>query len=457
MATLPETVFAYLDRERRRHLEELMEFLRFPSVSTESAHRQDVARCAEWLAMRMRQAGLKAAVYPTGGHPVVVGRAAAGSDRPTVLVYGHYDVQPVDPLDQWRHPPFAPVVEDGYLWARGASDDKGQFFLSVIAAEAWLQAVGALPVNVVWVCEGEEEIGSPHLEPWLRAHRHELTADVALISDTPMFGPDHPAICYGLRGLVTGTITVTGPRQDLHSGVFGGAVANPARVLAQILAALHDADGRVTIPGFYDRVRVLNSAERARLAALPFDAARFREEAGIAADAGEIGYSVLERVWARPTLEINGIASGFQGEGYKTVIPARAEAKISARLVPDQDPTAILDALEAWVQRWNRPEVTVRFERGEAAAPALLPLDHPALVAADDAIRRVFGVPALYIRMGGTIPVVPILSELLGAAPLLVGFGLPDDQFHAPNERWRLDLFERGAKTVAALWAALAA
>lgn len=449
------TVLQYLDQQQSRHLAELMEFLRFPTISTESSHREDLQQAAHWLCARLKQAGLQAAVSPTDGHPVVIGRSEPKADRPTVLVYGHYDVQPVDPLPLWRRPPFEPAIEAGYLYARGASDDKGQFFLHVIAAEGWLKAAGELPVNLVLLCEGEEEIGSPHLPEWIAAHREELAAQVAVVSDTPMLGPDLPAICYGLRGLLTATLTVWGPKHDLHSGVFGGAVANPAHVLAEILASFHDSSGRVAVEGFYDQVLLPTPEERSRIAHLPYAEERFLAEAGVKEGFGEPGYSSLERAWVRPTLEVNGIASGFQGEGYKTVIPARAEAKLSCRLVPEQTPEAVFSALERHVARFARPGISVQLARGEGAPPSLLPVDHPVVSAAQRAVQAVWGQAANLIRMGGSIPIVDTFTRVLGVPTLLLGFGLPDDQFHAPNERFALDNLWRGAKTAAALLAEL--
>jgi len=437
--------------DRDAALERLKAFLRIPSVSTKDAHTSDVAAAAQWLADRMTDIGIgQVRIDATDGHPVVTGRVAAReAGAPTVLVYGHYDVQPPDPLDGWSTPPFEPTLREGSLYARGASDDKGQLMIHVEAAAAW-RAAGGSPVNVVYVFEGEEEIGSPSLAGWLREHSEELAADVAVVSDTAGVGPDQPSIVVSLRGLAYLEIEVRGPNRDLHSGQFGGAVRNPAIALAQILAGLQDVDGRVTIPGFYDRVRDLTDAERADMAAVPFDRAMFDAAAGAAGDFGEPGWSIQERIGARPSLDVNGLLSGWTEPGAKTVLPATAMAKVSMRLVPDQDPGRIAELVRAHVERLAPPGVSVTVSDLHGAQPAAVERDTPALAAAAAAYERAFGRAPVLAREGGSIPVVSDLASILGLQTVLMGFGLPDDNLHAPDEKFDLTQFNRGIDTVIA-------
>lgn len=447
-----EPVLTYLRQHTSQQITEVQEFLRIPSISALSAHKQDVTRAAEWLARRLKAAGFdNAHLDATQGNPIVTASSPPEPGRPTVLVYGHYDVQPVDPLSSWRHDPFDPTVEDDILYARGASDDKGQVFMQLIAAEAW-QKTGGLPINLKFLFEGEEEIGSEHLSQYIRDHQAELQADVAVISDTPMYADGYPAVSYGLRGLAAMEITVQGPYQDLHSGVYGGAVMNPAHALASLIASLHDRQGRVAVEGFYDEVDPLTVEERTALAKLPFDPDAYRQELQVPALFGEPGYSVLEQIWARPTLEVNGMWSGFTGEGQKTIIPASAHAKLTCRLVPHQQPDQILDRVERHVQEHLPPGVQVTIRRGEGAPGSVTPLDHPVVKAAEQAIFSVYGREASHIRMGGSIPVVVDFQETLGIPTLLLGFALPNENFHAPNEHFHLENFRRGAETVATLW-----
>jgi acetylornithine deacetylase/succinyl-diaminopimelate desuccinylase-like protein len=442
----------YLRTHREAHVSELIDFLRIPSISTLPSHRDDVAQAAAWLAKRLERAGLAdVAVHPTGGHPVVTARSPERPGRPTILVYGHYDVQPVDPLESWTTPPFEPTVRDGRLYARGSSDDKGQLYMHVVAAEACLKS-GSLPVNLTFLFEGEEESGSIHLHDFIRNHQDLLSADAAVISDTPMYAAGRPAISYGLRGLGGLEVRVDGPSQDLHSGVYGGAVANPAHVLAELIASLHHPDGRVAVAGFYDGVRLLPAEERAALAALPFDPEAFRASTGSPALFGEPGYSPLEHTWTRPTVEVNGMWSGFIGEGRKTIIPSHAVAKITCRLVPFQDPDAVMRRVEAHLMRHCPDTVRLTVTRQEADPGILTPLDHPVVMAAEAAIQQIFSVPPARILMGGSIPVVLTFQEVLGAPTLLLGFALPDENFHAPNEHFALENFFRGQETIAALW-----
>lgn len=438
-------------------LARLMEYLRIPSISTVPALKGEMHRAAEWTADRMRSAGLTdVRIDDTPGHPVVYGQWLGAPGAPTVLIYGHYDVQPPDPEELWTSPPFEPTIRDGYLYARGSSDDKGQALLHLEAIAALLASTGRLPVNVKVVIEGEEEIGSPHLQPWVEAHAAQLAADVALISDTAIVAPDQPSITYGLRGLAYLEVAVTGPKRDLHSGQYGGAVHNPANALCQLIAQLHDDQGRVAIPGFYDRVRILEDEERAELARLPFDLGAFRDATGNAGGWGEAGYSIVERLGARPTLDVNGIWSGWTGPGAKTVLPATAGAKVSMRLVPDQDPGEIARLFADHVRSLAPAglEVTVRELHG--GWPALTDRGLPAMRAAAKAYEGAFGRPPVYTRDGGTIPVVAMLQQVLGVPTVLMGFGLPNDNLHAPNERFRLENFYRGMETSALFLTALA-
>ena len=447
----------YLREHRDRFLAELFELLRISSVSADLTHRPDVERCARWLADHMRAIGLEhAEVLPSAGHPVVYADWLHAPGRPTVLVYNHYDVQPVDPLDEWHSPPFEPSLRDGRILGRGSADDKGQLFLHLKAVEALLRTTGALPINLKFIYEGEEEIGSEHLGPFLAEHKALLAADLVVISDTAMFDRGLPSICYGLRGLAYFQVELEGPNTDLHSGSFGGAVANPAEMLARLIAQLKDQHGRITVPGFYDDVRPLSEQERAEFARLPFDEGRYRQELGVEELWGEAGYSVLERVWARPTLEVCGIWGGFQGEGAKTVIPARAGAKLSCRLVPDQDPERITALIEAHLRAICPRSVKLRFTPMHGGQPSITPIDHPAVRSAMRALEAGFGAQPVFIRAGGSIPVVASFESLLGLPTVLMGFGLPDEHNHAPNEWFDLGNFEAGMRSATLLWEELA-
>ncbi len=449
---------AYLETQRDRFWQELAAFIAIPSISTLPEHRPDMERCARFLADHLRTIGFTSVeILPTAGHSAVWAEWTGAPGAPTVLIYGHYDVQPVDPLEEWESPPFVLTERGGALYARGIADDKGQVFMHLKALEAHLRVRGRLPVNVRLLIEGEEEIGSPSLEGVLRAYQGQLRADTVVISDTSMFARGLPSITYGLRGLVYLQIDVAGPRSDLHSGTFGGAVLNPAEALVRILAALKDAHGHILVPGFYDRVRPLTPDERAEFARLPFSEEAFRADLGVPALFGEAGYTTLERLWARPTLEINGLWGGFSGPGAKTVIPARAGAKVSCRLVPDQDPDEIADRLEQTVLRLAPEAVRVTVTRLHGARPCLTPRDHPAVQAAARALAQGFGVQPVFIREGGTIPVVPLFQERLGAPVVMVGFALPDCHAHAPNERLERENFEKGLRSLAILWDELAA
>lgn len=450
-----DRVLQTIDSHRAQTVAGLKEFLRIPSISAQPVHKPDVQRCAEWLAGQLRSTGLWAKVEPTGGHPLVLAGNEHKPGRPTVLLYGHYDVQPPEPLEQWISPPFEPTERDGAIYARGAADDKGQVWTHVQAIRAW-QEQGGLPVNLVMLIEGEEEIGSDHLETYLRSHQKELAADIAVISDTSQFARGLPAITYGLRGLVYMEVFVTGPAYDLHSGTFGGSVPNPANVLVELLASLHTPDGRVNIPGFYDDVRPLSPVERQETARLPFDDAQVLRELGIGDLAGEPGYSTLERRWARPTCDINGLTSGYQGPGAKTIIPSKASAKVSMRLVPNQDPNKIVAAFEQAMRDRCPKSVKIEFARHGASPGVIVPIDSKAVRMAADAIKTGFGVEPVFMREGGSIPVVGQFKSILGADTLLVGFGLPDDRVHSPNEKFDLDALHKGTRTAAALYQQLA-
>jgi acetylornithine deacetylase/succinyl-diaminopimelate desuccinylase-like protein len=452
-----EQVLRTVDDRFDESLRSLMDLLRIPSVSTKPDHAEHCVRCAQWLARVLGAGGLRASVEPTGGHPVVLARNEHKPGRPTVMFYGHYDVQPPEPLDLWTTPAFEPTVRDdgtGHraVFARGAVDDKGQVWCHVEAVRAW-QAHGGLPVNLTMLIEGEEECGSNNLEPFIRANVNELKGDVCVISDTNQFARGVPAITCGLRGLVYTEVIVTGPSHDLHSGMFGGSVPNPANVLCELLATLHDKDGRVNIPGFYDGVRPLTEAERKEWARLPFDDATSRRDSGIPAEMGEAGFTTLERRWARPTCDINGLTSGYQGPGAKTIIPSKASAKVSMRLVPDQDPVKVFAAYERALR--ERCPKTVKLEvnaLGHGAPAVLVPPDSPAMRLAAEAVEAGFGKRPRLVREGGSIPVVALIKSVLGMETLLVGFGLPDDRVHSPNEKFDLDALHRGTRTAAVLY-----
>lgn len=443
----------YLKANDKRIHDELFELLRIPSVSARSEHSKDVARAAEWVASSLRGAGLEAKVHPTAGHPVVVGEwRKAPRGAPTILVYGHYDVQPAEPLELWQSPPFEPTIRDGRIYARGSVDDKGQLFLHIKALEAHLKTRGTLPVNVVVLAEGEEEVGSENLEGFIEQHKELLRCDGVVISDSAMFAPGLPSILSSLRGLAYFQIDVVGPSVDLHSGSYGGAVVNPAMALARILATMHDADGRIAIAGFYDDVRAWPENVRNQMRSLPFTDDNFRHEVGSPALGGEKGYSTLERIWTRPTCEVNGLLSGYTGEGAKTVLPSRAMAKVSCRLVPDQDPKRIEALMKAHVARVAQPGVTVTVTHLHGGRPWRADLEGSLFDAARRALRSAFGKEPVIVGEGGSIPVVGDFQRILGAPVLLVGFGLPGENAHAPNEWMSDENFVKGMQAIAALW-----
>ncbi len=451
------TVIDFVNVNRDRYLDELKALLAIPSISALPQHAADVRRCAEWCAGEMGRVGLEnTRLVDTPGNPVVCADWLHAEGAPTILFYGHYDVQPVDPLDLWESPPFEATIRDGEIYARGAADDKGQVFMHFKAVEAHLKQIGRLPVNMKFMIEGEEEIGSAHLDDFVRAHKADLSADVVVISDSPMFARGVPSICYGLRGLVYFQLDLRGSNTDLHSGSFGGAVANPAMVLAQMLAQMKDRSGRIKITGFYDDVVPLTDVERKAWQTLPFNEKQFRKDFGIPKVSGETGYSTLERTWARPTFEINGLLSGFTGEGAKTVLPAVAMAKVSMRLVPNQDPDKIADLFEAYVRRVAPKTVDLKVTRMHGGKPWMTSYDNAYVQAAARAIERGFGQTPVLTREGGSIPVVSTFQQELGLPSVLFGVGLPDENAHAPNEKLDVSNFHNGIIASAILYEEIA-
>jgi acetylornithine deacetylase/succinyl-diaminopimelate desuccinylase-like protein len=451
-------VLDFIRAHQDRFVDQLKPLLSIPSISALPDHAADVRRCAEWIRAELQRIGMqKVELHETPGHPIVYAEWLGAPGAKTILFYGHYDVQPVDPIDLWTSPPFEPSVREGELFARGASDDKGQVFMHIKALESWLSQTGSLPLNVKMILEGEEEVGSANLDNFIAAHTDLLAADVVVISDTAMFEKGVPSICYGLRGLAYFQIDVVGSSTDLHSGQFGGALANPAFVLAQMLSQMKDKSGRIRIPGFYDDVRPLTDAEREEYRKLPFNEKRFRTEIGAPRLTGETGYSTLERLWARPTFEVNGLLSGFTGEGAKTVLPAKAMAKVSMRLVPDQDPDKIAGLFEAHLKKIAPSTVKVIVSRMHGGHPWMASLDNPYVQAAGRAIELGFGANAVYTREGGSIPVVATFQKLLGLPSVLFGVGLPDDRIHAPDEKLDLKNYQSGIVAAAALYEEIAA
>ncbi len=445
-----ESVVKYIQNNRSSFLEELNEFLRIPSVSAKSSHRPHCKQAARFLHERLQRMGLESSLRETEGNPIVLARYTRGNDCPTLLIYGHYDVQPADPVDLWKHPPFEPEIVDGKLYARGATDDKGQLFTHIKAVESYLTVNQELPVNVIFLIEGEEEVASDTLEKFIQHHREELKADAVIISDSAQFGEEMPAICYGLRGICVEEIRVETLGQDLHSGSFGGAVPNPLDALCSIVHQLKDEHGRILIPGFYEDVMPLESWERNAFSELPWDDETFRESVKATSLFGEVNYSTLERRWIRPTLDVNGLYGGYQGEGAKTIIPAYGGAKISMRLVPNQDPEKVDRMFREYVKDIAPPHVEVSFEPSTGCKPVLFPRDTPFMEEARQAIAQGFGKKPVLIREGGSIPVVLSFKEEIEAPVLLLGWGLPSDNPHSPNEKFSLRDFESG--TISSAW-----
>jgi len=451
-----QAVIDYLKKNQSRSIAELCEYVRFPSVSAQPQHRRDLSACAEWVVEHCRAIGLEARLCATKGHPIVVAKTprakSKGAGRPHFVVYGHYDVQPPEPLELWKSPPFEPRVSNGALFGRGACDNKGQNLAHLKAVEAYLKTGTELPCDITFVIEGEEEVGSSSLATFLREHRAELGCDAIVISDTGMPTPKHPALTYGLRGITSFQITLHGPARDLHSGIFGGTVDNPAMALCQLLGKLRDKDGRVTVPGFYQGVQPLSAYERKQFARLPFKASEYQRFLGVPKLFGERGFTPLEQRSARPTLEINGLTSGYQGEGSKTIVPAWALAKITIRLVPNQDPAQVLKRVRQYLEKSCPPTVRLEFEAGHGAEPYRVSPTSPRAQAALRALRSAFGYEPVLVREGGSIPIVNDFKKILHADSLLLGLGLPDDNAHSPNEKFDLGCFAKGQLMSAYLW-----
>ena len=438
----------YQQKNKDRFLSELLELLRIPSVSARSEHKPDMQKCAEAVKQRLKDAGVdKAEIYPTDGHPVVYGEKIIDKNKPTVLVYGHYDVQPPDPLDLWKSGPFDPVIKDGKIYARGSADDKGQFYMHVKAFETMVQT-NTLPTNIKFIIEGEEEIGSPSLAKFLTANKDLLKADVILISDTAMLSMDNPSIDIGVRGLSYIEVEVTGPNRDLHSGVYGGAVANPITMLAKMIASCHDENNHITIPGFYDDVVEATPAERKLMSQAPYNEDEYKKDLGVDQLWGEKGYTTNERTGIRPTLELNGIWGGYTGEGAKTVLPSKAYAKISARLVPNQKAGVITEKLLTYFKKIAPPGVTVKAEEHHGGEPYMTPIDSKAYKAAAKAMETTFGKTPIPVRGGGSIPICALFEKELGIKIVFMGFGLDSDNLHSPNEKFNLANFYKGIETI---------
>lgn len=447
-----KAVLEYIESNRQNFRDQLVELLKFPSVSADPAFREGIINCAEHVKGKLASLGLKTELVETPGNPIVYGEYTRPGNSRTLLIYGHYDVQPVDPLDLWTHPPFEPHIEGDTVFARGAADDKGQFFVHLLAVEAFLKTMGELPVDVKFLIEGEEETAADNLEGFIKDNREKLKADGVVVSDTAMYGRGIPAITYGLRGIAVAELKVTGPGKDLHSGSFGGSVANPLTEMARIVASFHDENYHIAIDGFYDAVRELESWEREMFASLNFDEAKHLETTGSPGHIGETGYTTLERCWGRPTCEINGIYGGYMGEGSKTIIPSWAGCKVSMRLVPDQNADDILDKFERHVRKVASPAVNVEVARWGGASPALVSRDNFLVQACNAALKKGFDREPVFIREGGSIPIVNVFKEELGLETLLLGFAQHDDNVHSPNEKFSLADFHQGIVTVAHLF-----
>lgn len=439
---------SYQAQHKDRFLTELLELLRIPSVSARSEHKDDMKKCAELVKQRLLEAGAdKAEIYSTDGHPVVYAEKITDASKPTVLVYGHYDVQPADPLNLWTSGPFEPMIKDGNIYARGSADDKGQFYMHVKALETMVQT-NTLPTNIKFIIEGEEEIGSPNLGKFVAAHKELLKADVILISDTAMLSLDTPSIDIGVRGLSYIEVEVTGPNRDLHSGVYGGAVANPITILAKMIASCHDENNHITIPGFYDDVVEASPAERKLMAAAPYNETDYEKDLGVSTLWGEKGYTTNERTGIRPTIELNGIWGGYTGEGAKTVLPSKATAKISARLVPNQSATVITEKLLNYFKSIAPAGVTVKAEEHHGGEPYMTPIDSKEYRSAAKAIEATFGKAPIPVRGGGSIPICALFEKELGIKIVFMGFGLNSDNLHSPNEKYGLVNFYKGIETI---------
>lgn len=443
-----EQIRTYVDQHQERFIAELIDLLKIPSISADSAYKADVDRTADWLVEKIQLLEVdRVEKYPTPGHPIVYAEKIVDASKPTVLVYGHYDVQPPDPLDLWHSPPFEPVIKDGNIYARGACDDKGQMYMHLKALEI-LNQNGGIPCNIKLLIEGEEEIGSDNLENWVKAHKEMLAADIVLVSDTSIISNEQPSITVGLRGMSYVEVEVTGPNRDLHSGVYGGAVDNPINVLCEMIASLKDENGRITIPGFYDKVAELSDAEREALAEAPFDEAEYKQDLGVEGLRGEAGYSPTEHASIRPTLDVNGMWGGYIGEGAKTVLPSKAFAKISMRLVPNQSSEEITEMFMQHFQAIAPDSVEVEVRPHHGGEPAVVSTDSPGYQAAAKAMTEAFGTQAIPTRGGGSIPIVAMFQEVLGLDTILMGFGLNSDNIHSPNEKYGIFNYLKGIETI---------
>ena len=440
-----DNVVSYINSNREKYIKELEDFLRIPSISTLAANKSDMFTAAEFVAGKLREAGMEnVKIIETKGHPLVYADWLHSPGNPTVLVYGHYDVQPVDPINLWDSPPFEPTIKDGKIYARGATDDKGQMYMHIKSVEAYFKTVGKLPLNVKFIIEGEEEIGSSNLDEFVGKNQEMLKCDAVLISDTSLYGPNIPTLTYGLRGLCYMEVKVTGPNRDLHSGTFGGGVDNPINVLAEMISKLKDNNGKIKIPGFYKDVVNLTKKERENFKTLPFSEKQYAKTLGVKELKGEKGYSTLERVWARPTLDCNGIFGGFTGEGAKTVLPSKATAKISMRLVPNQDPKKIAKLFKSYINKIAPKSVKLEIADLHGAYPIATSLDDKPTLAAAKALAKVFGKKTVFMREGGSIPIVVSFAKKLKAAPVLMGMGLNSENLHSPNEHFNLNHFHLG-------------
>lgn len=440
-----EEIISYIKNNKDQYIEELKQFLRIPSISTLAEHKDDINKAAKFVADKLTDAGMnKVEVFQTEGHPLVYGEWLGAPGKPTVLIYGHYDVQPVDPIELWDSHPFEPTIKGDKIYARGATDDKGQMYMHVKSVEAFFKTAGSLPLNVKFLIEGEEEIGSGNLETFINMNTELLKCDAVLVSDTSLYGPGIPTLTYGLRGLSYMEVEVTGPNRDLHSGTFGGAVANPINILAAMIAKLQDKDGKITIPGFYNDVIKLTKKERENFKALKFSEKQFAKELGVAELKGEKGFTTLERTWARPTLDCNGIFGGFTGKGAKTVLPGKATAKISMRLVPNQEPKKIAKLFTKYIHQIAPKSVKVKVSDLHGGLPAMTPLEDPAIQAASKAISKAFGKKTVFMREGGSIPIITVFQKKLKAPAVLMGLGLNTENLHSPNEHFNLNHYQLG-------------
>ncbi|MDX9857026.1 MAG: dipeptidase [candidate division Zixibacteria bacterium] len=451
------TPVEYLKKTEKKRMAELFEFLSFPSVSAKSEHKKDLVDCAQWLTGHLKGIGFTTRLVKTKGHPLVYAEYKAGKDLPTVMYYGHYDVQPPEPLELWKTSAFKPQIRGGAICARGASDDKGQTFTHIKGLEAILKTTGTLPVNVKMLIEGEEESHSVNLPAFIRKEKSKLGADIVVVSDTSQFSKDLPAVTFGLRGIAAAELYVYGPNRDVHSGTYGGTIANPINILCQIVAQLHDKNGRVTVPGFYAGVKPVSKWLKAQYKKLPNRERTFMKELDITALHGEKGFTTYERAWDRPTLDVNGIKGGYQGEGAKTIIASHASCKITMRLVPGQDPADVCNKLEKHLKKLAPKSVRIKVHKGGGARAVVVPTDGPWLDAAARAIEKGFGKKPVFMKEGGSIPIVVDFKQVLGLDTLLIGFGQNDDNIHSPNERFRVVDFERGCRTATYLPYELAA